>query len=224
MRWLVLTLAAVLAVPAGIPAQTAADPAVRWEPAIRRFEEQDRTRPPPPGQVVFVGSSSIRLWDLAESFPGLACLNRGFGGSQLADAARYADRIVTRYAPKVVVLYAGDNDIAAGKPPDAVRGDYKRFAAAIRAKVPTAKIVFVAIKPSPRRWALADAMKTANRLVREEMKGDPRQVFVDVWPAMLGPDGAPRRELFVKDELHLSPAGYRVWAGLVRPHLTDEMP
>ena len=216
MHRLCLALTAALA---ATPPTTAADPTDRWEPAIRKFEEQDRQSPPPPGGNVFVGSSSIVRWKLADSFPDYACVNRGFGGSQLADSVRYAERIVTPYKPRVVVLYAGDNDLAAGKSPEAVRDDYKQFVAKVRPKLPDAKIVFVAIKPSPSRWALADKSRTANRLIIEAMRDDPKQVFVDVWPAMLGPDGTPRPELFVADKLHLSAEGYRIWAALVKPHL-----
>src|SRR5438094_7398035 len=130
----------------------AADQPDRWESAIRAVEEQDRMAPPPPGGNVFVGSSSIRFWKLADSFPDLACVNRGFGGSEMADSARYADRIVTPYKPRVVVLYAGDNDLALGKSPEAVRDDYKQFVAKVRAKLPDVKIVCIAVKPSLQRW------------------------------------------------------------------------
>lgn len=200
------------------PRSPAADPADRWEADIRKFEEADRQSPPAPGQVVFVGSSSIRMWKLKESFPDTPTINRGFGGSQLGDSAHYAERIVTAYKPRVVVLYAGDNDLAAGKAPTAVRDDYKKFVATVRAKLPDVKIVFIAIKPSPKRWALADQAKEANRLVRAEMK-DPNQVFVNVWPYMIGTDGKPQRELFVADELHMTPEGYKVWTALVRRHI-----
>src|SRR6478672_9509999 len=125
----------------------AADPADRWEADIRKFEEADRQSPPAPGQVVFVGSSSIRLWKLKESFPDVPVISRGFGGSQLGDAAKYAERIVTPYKPRVVVVYAGDNDLAAGKAPTVVRDDYKKFVAAVRGRQPDVKIVFIGIKP-----------------------------------------------------------------------------
>ena len=208
-----LALGSVLA-----PWSLGAEPTDRWEADIRKFEEADRKSPPAPGQVVFIGSSSIRLWKLAESFPDVPALNRGFGGSQLGDAARYAERIVTPYKPRVVVLYGGDNDLAAGKKPEAVRDDYKKFVGAVRGKLPNVKIVFIAIKPSPKRWALADQAKEANRLIRTEMK-DPNQVFVNVWPYMIGTDGKPRRELYLPDELHMTPEGYKLWAGLVRRHI-----
>jgi lysophospholipase L1-like esterase len=222
MRGLVVPLSYSLCLWAALaPRSLAADPSDRWEADIRKFEEADRKSPPAPGQVVFVGSSSIRRWKLADSFPDIPALNRGFGGSQLSDAARYAERIVTPYQPRVVVLYAGDNDLAAGKKPEAVRDDYKKFVAAVRGQLPDVKIVFIAIKPSPKRWALADQAKEANRLVRAEMK-EPKQIFVNVWPYMIGTDGKPRRELYVQDELHMTPEGYKVWTALVRRHIESK--
>jgi len=219
MRRLIVPLTCALCLWAALaPRSLAADPSDRWEADIRKFEEADRQSPPSPGQVVFVGSSSIRQWKLAESFPGVQAINRGFGGSQLGDSANYAERIVTPYKPRVVVVYAGDNDLAAGKAPTVVRDDYKKFVAAVRGKLPDVKIVFIAIKPSPKRWALADQAKEANRLVKAEMK-DPNQVFVNVWPYMIGTDGKPRRELYLQDELHLTSEGYKLWAGLVRRHI-----
>ncbi|MBI5761170.1 MAG: hypothetical protein HZA46_21815 [Planctomycetales bacterium] len=191
----------------------------KWEATIKKFEEADTKTPPASGGIVFVGSSSIVRWKLSESYPDLPVINRGFGGSQLADSVRYAERIVTPYKPRVVVLYAGDNDIAGGKSPETVRDDYRNFAAAVRAKLPCAKLVYVSIKPSPSRWKLADKAREANRLIREAQRSDECQVFADVWPAMLGDDGQPRPELFVADKLHLSPQGYEVWTKLLRPYL-----
>lgn len=196
----------------------------RWETAIAEFEKRDRTEPPPAGEVVFVGSSSIRLWNLADSFPEFRCINRGFGGSQMADSARYADRIVVPYRPRVVVVYAGDNDISAGKTPEQVAAEAKRFVAAVLVKLPQTRIVFISIKPSIARWQLFDKMREANRLIAEFAQQDPRLEIVDVTRAMLGDDGMPRPELFVKDGLHLSAAGYAVWSSLVRPHLSKLPP
>lgn len=191
----------------------------RWEAAIKEFETQDAAKPPVPGGNLFIGSSSIRLWRLAESFPGHPCVNRGFGGSQLPDSVRYAERIVLPHRPKVIVLYAGDNDLAAKRTPEQVRDAYVDFVAKIRKALPETKIVWVSIKPSPKRWAIHELGQQANALVKAAQQSDPNSVSVDVWTPFLGSDGTPRRELFVKDELHLSPAGYEIWATLVRPHL-----
>lgn len=194
-------------------------PEDRWEPAIRRFEEQDRKAPPPKGAILFVGSSSIVGWDLQNSFPDLTTINRGFGGSQIADSLRYAERIVTPYKPRVVVLYAGDNDIAAGKTPEKVAADFRAFAAKVHESLPKTRIVFISIKPSIARWKLIDRIREANRLIREATEKDARLTLIDVDGPMIGPDGKPKAELFKPDGLHLNEEGYELWAGLVRKEL-----
>lgn len=209
-----LILAAGLAL-AAMPA-TGSD---RWEPDIRAFEARDREQMPPPGGIVFIGSSSIRGWDVAKSFPGLPVINRGFGGSQIADSVEFAGRIVIPYKPKSVVFYAGDNDIDAGKSPRQVLDDYREFVTKIHGALPDTKIIFIAIKPSLRRWNLVGTMREANQLVREYSRSDSKLAFVDVDPAMIGPDGKPRPELFVEDGLHMTAEGYRVWTELLRPFL-----
>jgi sugar lactone lactonase YvrE/lysophospholipase L1-like esterase len=191
----------------------------RWESAIAEFEKSDKVSPPPQGEIVFVGSSTIRLWNLAESFPDRKCINRGFGGSQMTDSAHYADRIIIPYRPRLVVVYAGDNDIAAGKSPEQILADAKSLVAAVHAKLPHTRLVFLAIKPSVQRWKLFGQQREANRLIAEFAKQDTRLGFVDVTESMLGPDGQPRPELFVKDGLHLSSEGYNLWESLLRPNL-----
>lgn len=225
-----LLLLAAVAAPCGAfqePAtksakQTPSAKADRWEPAIRAFEAKDRKQAPAKGGIVFVGSSSIVLWDLPKSFPGLNAINRGFGGSQLADSVRYARRIVLPYEPRTVVLYAGDNDLASGKTPQQVFDDYQRFVAAIHAALPKTRIIYIAIKPSKARWKLIDKIRATNRLIADFAAKDPRLVFIDVEKPMLGVDGKPRPELFMPDGLHLNAEGYRLWAGLVGPHLKEE--
>jgi lysophospholipase L1-like esterase len=191
----------------------------KWEKAIAKFEEQDKAAPPPRGEVLFAGSSSIVQWKLKEFFPGKEYINRGFGGSQIADSTRHAGRIITPCQPRLIVLYAGDNDVAGGKTPEQVAADYKAFVAAVRGKLPETKIVFVAIKPSLARWKLVDKVREANRLVAEYSKTKRGLLFLDVFTPMLGSDGLPRGELFVKDGLHMTPEGYKLWTSLLAPLL-----
>jgi lysophospholipase L1-like esterase len=158
------------------------------------------------------------MWKtLADDFPGKPVIRRGFGGSQLADSVRYADRIVTPYAPRGVVLYAGDNDIASGKTPEKVLADYRDFVARVHAKAPEARIAYISIKPSPKRAALMAKMRAANEAIRAEAARDPRLVFIDVFTPMLGADGQPRPELFLSDRLHMNATGYALWTERVRP-------
>jgi lysophospholipase L1-like esterase len=190
----------------------------KWAKEMAAFEEQDR-KDPALGGVVFVGSSSIRLWDLAKSFPGVPALNRGFGGSQIPDSVGYADLLVIKHKPAIVIFYAGDNDIAGGRTPQQVFGDYKAFVTKIHAVLPATRIAFIGIKPSIQRWALVDKVRAANALVRDYAVTDERLGFVDVDGPMLGWDEKPRKDLFVADGLHMTAKGYEVWTALVRPFL-----
>jgi len=190
-----------------------ADP---WAKEMAAFEEQDRANPGV-GGIVFVGSSSIRLWDLAKSFPGVDALNRGFGGSQLSDSVNHIDLLVLRHKPHTVVVYAGDNDIAAGKTPQQVADDFKAFVSKTRAALPTTRIAYIGIKPSIQRWALVAKMREANRLIREFSATDDRVGFIDVDGPMLGWDEKPRKDLFIADGLHMTDKGYALWTMLVRP-------
>jgi len=197
----------------------------RWEATIAKFEEKDRQEVPPKNAVLFVGSSSIVRWDVTKSFPNLVVLNRGFGGSQIHEVTYYADRIVIPYQPRLIVFYAGDNDIAGGATPEEVLKRFQEFVTKVRAGCPSAPIVYIGIKPSLARWHLIESVRSANRLIQTYCRENPelKLTFVDVDQPMLGPDGKPRPELFVKDGLHLSEEGYRLWTDLVRPVIDAQL-
>lgn len=198
---------------------------VRWEATITKFEARDKTNPPPRDAVVLIGSSSIVKWTNAPAqFPQHQIINRGFGGSHLGDSAAFVERIVTPYHPKLVVLYAGDNDIAAGKTSGQVFAAFKEFVAKVHAVQPRTPIAFISIKPSPSRAKFLPSIKEANRMIREFIAADQRLIYVDVFTPMLDPEGQPRRELFVKDMLHLNADGYKLWAGIVKPVLDKVVP
>jgi lysophospholipase L1-like esterase len=203
------------------PAQTNAA-ASRWEPAIRAFERSDRVHPPPQNAVLFIGASAIRKWtSLAADFPGVPVINRGFGGSQIADSTAFAGRIIFPYHPRVIVLYGGDNDLAAGESPQQVVAEYTDFVRTVRAKLPETRIVFISIKPSPIRWKrLKDKVTETNRRIAA-MKGN-GLFFVDIFSRMLDADGNPRKDLFLRDGLHPNENGYRIWASLIRPDLDSD--
>jgi lysophospholipase L1-like esterase len=190
-----------------------------WEKEVQGIEQRDREKPPAEGGIVFAGSSSVRLWDVAKSFPSLPVINHGFGGSQIADVTHFADRLVLKQKPRVVVFYAGDNDIAAGKSPAQVADDFRAFAGAVHRALPKTKVVFLAVKPTPARWKLFDVQTKANALVESSCKGLDWLTYVDVVKPMLGEDGKPRPGLYARDGLHLSEEGYKVWTELVTPYL-----
>lgn len=193
----------------------------KWEPQIAAFDAADAKQSPAPGGIVFVGSSSIRMWNLGKSFSDLPAVNRGFGGSQLADTVHYFDRLVTRLKPKTVVVYAGDNDLAGGKTPEQVAADFTALCAKCKSALPEARLIFIGIKPSIARWKLIDKVRAANSQM-QAIAQKHGVVFVDVDKPMLGENGQPKAELYLKDNLHMTEAGYEIWKGLLLPHLATK--
>ena len=188
----------------------------RWDKDIAAFEAQDKTNPPPKGAILFIGSSSIRLWKtLAEDLPEHKTINRGFGGSQIEDSVHFVDRIVLPYKPKRIVMYAGGNDINGGKTPEQVASDFKAFVAKVHTKLPDTKIAYISIAGNPARWAQVERVKRANELIREFTTTDKRLSFIDVFPHMLGKDGMPLPDIFVDDRLHMNEKGYAIWKRVV---------
>jgi len=191
-----------------------------FEDAIIAFEEADRASPPPEDGIVFVGSSSIRFWSsLADDMRGLPVLNRGFGGSHMSHLVYNADRIITPYAPRVVVIYAGDNDLSegTGKTAEDVLADFRELTAIVHARNADVRIYFLAIKPSKLRWARWPEMNRANALIQAETRTDRRLGYIDTATVLLNEEGVPRDDVFVLDGLHMNARGYEAWTAVVRP-------
>jgi lysophospholipase L1-like esterase len=197
-----------------------------YDVAIEAFEEQDRRAPPAPGSVVFVGSSSIRMWStLAQDMDPLPVINRGFGGSQMSHVIRYVDRIVTPYDAGAIVVYEGDNDLQAGssKTPDSVAADFQELVGRIRAKRPEVPIYFLSIKPSTLRWPQWPEMARANALIEEICSADSGLSYIDVASPMLGQDGEPRSDIYLLDGLHMNSVGYAIWTQAIKPVLMRDL-
>lgn len=209
--WCVMML-----MPAAASAQL---PAERWSSALSEFDAADRATPPPVGEILFLGSSTIVSWDTASAFPGLTIVNRGVWSSSLADFVGRVDRMVLPYAPRLIVLYAGENDINAGATSEQVAVEFERFVTLVHARLPQTRIVFIGLKPTIQRWSQMHRMRLANDLVRRYCEHDDRLAFLDVDGVMLGWDEKPRKELFLADGLHLSAQGYALWNTLLRPFL-----
>jgi lysophospholipase L1-like esterase len=217
-RSMTMLLSLVLATLAAV-AQSAEDP---WEKAIAEFEAADKDSPPRRDGVVFIGSSSIRLWNTKDAFPDLPSVNRGFGGSHLADSVRFADRIITPYEPRIVVVFAGGNDIAAGKSPEQVADDFKALTAKIHAKLPKTKIYYISLFPTVQRWKMDNKFRESNRLIEAYSKTDDRLGYLDMRTKMTADDGGPRPALLRADGLHMNEQGYAIWSEVIGPVLRTE--
>ena len=193
-----------------------------WQPDIDRLVADDSAHPPPQHGVLFVGSSSIRMWTtLAADFPGVPVIDRGFGGSAIADTTYFVDRIVVPYHPRLIVMYAGDNDIAEGCTPRQVLDAFETFVARVRRDLPEVAVAYISIKPSIARWSMWPRMREANRLIAAWSRTQSRVTFVDVAANMREANGKPRGALFRDDGLHMTPAGYAVWVRALKPVLAN---
>jgi lysophospholipase L1-like esterase len=193
---------------------------------IQAFKRQDSLQQPPKQAILFVGSSSFKMWDnMQEMFPAHQLINRGFGGSNLLDLKLYLNDIVFPYEPRQIVIYSGENDIASGTV-DA-KEVVRRFDAvftAIREKLPQVPVVFVSIKPSPSRAQYLPVMQEANALIKYYLQKRQHTAFVDVYQPMLTAAGKPRPEIFISDNLHLNQQGYQIWHKAIEPHLIENKP
>jgi lysophospholipase L1-like esterase len=186
--------------------------AALWQKEIDAFREIDRRQTPPRDAVLFVGSSSFRKWEtLRRDFPGVSVVNRGFGGSHIEDVNFYFETVVTPFRARKIFLYAGENDIAAGKTPQRVLADFVKFTALVKENSPGSKIYFVSLKPSPARWEWREKFRQTNALVKAEIEKIKGATFVDVWSPMLDAKGEPKAEIFIEDRLHLNEKGYEIW-------------
>lgn len=191
-----------------------------FEADIRAFETADQRTAPPSDAVLFLGSSTITRWsDLAASFPGFKVLNRGFGGSQMSDVLHFFDRLVPRYAPALIVLYEGDNDLNGGRTVDQVFAGWTNFVDRVERVLPHTGVLFVSVKPSPSRLQWLAAQQELNRRIAVDCARRSRCDFVDVATPMLDGAGKPRPELFLSDQLHLTAPGYTLWQSILQPHL-----
>lgn len=189
---------------------------------IQRFKQKDSVSAPPKNAILFIGSSSFTMWQKVQNdFPSYTIINRGFGGSTLLDQLRYVNDIVYPYRPKQVVIYCGENDLAAS---DTVSGEEvaRRFTSLfelIRKKFPRAKITYVSMKPSPSRHLLLAKMIRGNELIKKFLASKKRTSYVDVYREMIDDEGKPRTDIFLKDNLHMNESGYAIWKRLIEPHL-----
>ena len=197
-----------------------ADPE-RYRGAIDAFLAADSEGASPHGAIVATGSSSMRGWHdrIAADLAPLTIIPRGFGGSNMNDVRYFLDELVLRHRPRGVLLYEGDNDVAAGATPEQILEHFDAIVAGIHESLPEARIYILAVKPSIARWHLWETMRSTNAMLADRAAADPRLTFIDIATPMLNDAGEPRPEIFVADNLHMNGAGYDTWREVVQPIL-----
>ena len=193
----------------------------KWKKEIDAFDVLNGESPVQEG-ILFTGSSSIRFWkDPVKDFNNNEILNRGFGGSQIIDLIENFDQIILKYHPKKIVIYSGDNDVDIGKSAEIVYGDFCTLYGMIKAKLPDAEIVYIAIKPSLARWDKVLEMSKTNTMINEFLNNQDNGYFADIFSPMIGLDGKPMGILFIEDGLHMSEEGYQLWTKILRPYINE---
>ncbi len=192
-----------------------------FENEIVDFRQQDKQNMPAQGGILFIGSSSIRMWDdLEERFPEAPITKRGVGGCELSHfLAFYMDSIVYPYQAQHVFVYAGENDIVNGKSAKAVASNFKALWKLLRKHNPDVSVYFLAIKPSTSRLQWTDAFMDANQRIAKFLRNKKQGHYVDVATVVLNDEGIPDDSLFLGDQLHLNRQGYDRWEAVLKPYI-----
>jgi lysophospholipase L1-like esterase len=194
-----------------------------FEKEIRNYEKQDSISMPAKGQILFIGSSSFRIWKtFATDLAGIAAINRGFGGSTMTDALYYFDRMVVKYEPSTVVVYEGDNDLNKGKSLEDLAKEYKNFSNRLKKALPKTKLVYLAVRPSLSRIAIVDKQKQFNSWLADYCKSQKGRFFLDMHSPFYLPDGTVMPDIFVADRLHLNEKGYLIFSSKIREFILEK--
>jgi lysophospholipase L1-like esterase len=187
---------------------------------IKAFETKDSLAMPTTKQILLVGSSTFRFWTTSkEDLADYPTINRGFGGSQMSDVNFYFDRIVSKYQPKMILVYEGDNDLAAGESPESIFEDFKTFAEKVKTQLTNVKVGYCSIRPSIARTNIRDKQLKVNELIKEFCKKNKGFYFIDFYQEYFLPNGDLMPDVFVSDQLHLNKKGYEIWAKATRKFL-----
>jgi len=198
-----------------------ATPLDRYESSVAAYEAADRLKTPASGGTLFLGSSTFTLWgqELEREFAPFHALNRGFGGSTIAEVDHYLERICFPYRPRLIVFYAGTNDIAEGHSPQQLVSDFAQLTTHLRQKLPNTRVAYVSMAMPPSRTRFEAQYASANQLLREFTEKQPNLDFIDVSKLLLDEKGQPRGQFYREDQLHMKPAGYALWAPVLRNYL-----
>jgi len=216
-----LALVAALVLAGESNAQNA-DPDHRFEKNVLAYEASDKALAPPQGAILLTGDSQFFRWKtLREDLPEYTIINRGVDSFQLTDLLHFTDRLVLPYRPRLIILHVGGNDVHNGRDAGQVLADFQAFVAKVHARLPGVPIAFTSLTPGPGRWDEAARRTETNRVIKDYITHQPNLHFIDLWDAMLTPEGKPRDDLWVDDRVHPNHAGYLLRVKIMRPLLGE---
>jgi len=196
----------------------------RYEDYIMTLVEKSDADTEKDIDVLFFGSSSIRLWkDLDEMMSPLKVVNRGYGGASIRDIHYNYDRVLADYNPKAFVIFC-DNDIC-GNENDLTVGEvydhYRLLFQRLEKDYPGIPVFFLSWKYSELRAGLRDKQQLVNGVMKDFAAKSTQVTFVDVNSTLLKEDGDVNSELFESDNLHINRDGYLLWTSVLKPQLLE---
>lgn len=192
----------------------------KWEQKVKAYEAKDALHFPKAGGILFTGSSTIENWKtITTDFPDKPIISRGISGTKTTDLLPYISRVVTPYRASQIFLYEGDNDLGFHKAPEAIAKDFETLFHAIRKDNKKAEIIFISVKPSPKRVNDLPAMEQTNALIKAFLATEKHTAYADVYTPMLGADKKIVPAYYREDGLHLTAEGYKIWVDVIRPFL-----
>lgn len=215
--WILCFLGAI-----GVDKIVAQDTTLPYYKEIQAIKKLDSISFPPKHSILFTGSSSFTNWkDVQDYFPRQTIINRAFGGSSFPDLIRYYGDVILPYKAKQLVIYCGENDLAASDTVTAqlVFERFKKLFNIIRKNDPAVSLAFVSIKPSPSRRHLWPKVEEANKFIKNYLSTKRKTAFIDVYHPMLNKDGTVMSEIFLEDSLHMNAKGYKIWQKIIKPYL-----
>jgi lysophospholipase L1-like esterase len=176
--------------------------------------------------VMFVGDSLTEMWPKAlwdANFGAMKAANFGIGGDHTGNVLwRLRHPAIAGLKPKVVVLLIGVNNInLCNEPPEQVFAGIQAVLSKLRGQYPSARILLNAVLPEGQMPTAPERGKVLalNRMV--QTLGDGKTVFFhDYGSRFVAPDGTLSAAL-QPDFLHMSEAGYRVFAAAIRPDIEE---
>jgi lysophospholipase L1-like esterase len=212
--------------PAAAPeAPAALEQTDKWEKELQSIEKRLEKQKAPVGGIAFVGSSTMRLWNLEKHLAGLNVLNLGFGGATIPDQLKHFDRLLAKTKPKQVFFFCGGNDLSQKRTAEQVHADFQAWVAKMHALEPECRITFLSIRHSQARLALRETEKAANALVEAYCKKNAEKLtYLEMNDLTQNAAGEVQEAFFQKDKLHLNEAGYEKWTERVKPLLDLKLP
>ena len=199
----------------------------RWQTEIEQLEQLDSQETDPEHAILFIGSSSVRLWDtIAEDMAPWTTIRRGYGGAKISDLAVFVERLVNPHEFDALAIFVA-NDITGAKDdktPEEVLEIYRYLVATVRKTKPTQPIYFISITPTSARFQVWETSKRANQLIEKYSQSDPSLHYIDTADRYLNSDGTPNDRLFRDDKLHLNRDGYKLWGEIIQAELSQSLP